>query len=545
MSDSKLLPLSQPPVASIQGSTQPVRRLTQVAVPSRTPRRAVVRRGASPTVTVDRYSPPSPTVTLERVGLNSDRDRNRISPKRSPLRADHTVHVASPHSNNLIQLGNLEQNNSQLPPLAHTHSHQGVIVAQEKESPKSFQQRTVVQDNGANNLHIHKAHVSNSRPSTPSRIYPVALGRLELSNDVMNHSNTSGTSESPGRSSCSNRGSCSMSFGNSNHSGKSNNDEDLDDELDKLGFNVVDKVLVLDDTGNVLAQYVKVESNFGQTALIELDSDGYVSIDPHDEIFEVTEVPDLPYLGVEGYKIEEPLISGVSYQCTNGVCVRVAGGETRSFIHSNKSKCGCNKGFHSNDKENGSHSPCKLNNGDSGHTGGPFGCSNHSQGDDKQCILGVSNVGHPVLKLSKVRAHPVEVQTNLKSATKKIRTNDFNRVQKSLVDTGKNLHELAKHYEVFFNKQRTAIGNLTHSIKQLEGFQQIYLSKPVLTDIEKQKCDKVAYELRKRYQKLDNLLCIDKRIKILDDLVLESYEEIKDLNSYIDDEYTGFQFVSR
>jgi len=261
----------------------------------------------------------------------------------------------------------------------------------------------------------------------------------------------------------------------------------LDQELSSLGFHVDDKVIILDEYGNVVAHFIKASTDNGHYAMIELDTDGYVDVHPEDPILEIAEVPldesliRSPY----DYGISEKSISGVSMECSNGVCVINPDKTHKSYIQ-----------------------------GSSGH-------------------LGTAKGACPVVKLSKVRESNQDVITDVASASKKMKLESYKALDQTLMATGKNLDTLNTEYRSFYTKQKTDITGISKDIAQLEQLDKIYCTKAStlgLSPVDQKKRSLVQYNLKNRYQMLDHLLHVDRQIAELNQVLLEAKQRLANIN---------------
>lgn len=263
--------------------------------------------------------------------------------------------------------------------------------------------------------------------------------------------------------------------------------QNLDQELAGLGFHVDDKVIILDEYGNVVAHFIKVSLDNGHYAMIELDTDGYVDVHPEDPILEIAElsVDNNILRSPVDYGISEKTISGVSMQCSNGVCVVNPDKSHKSYIQ-----------------------------GSSGN-------------------LGTMQTSCPVVKLSKVRESNQEVINDVASACKKMKAESSKVLDQTLATAGKNLESLTTEYRTFYSKQKTDIAGISKDISQLEQIDRAYCAKASatnLTPIDQKKRSLTQYNLKNRYQMLDRLVGIDQRIANLNQLLVEARQQLAIIN---------------
>lgn len=242
----------------------------------------------------------------------------------------------------------------------------------------------------------------------------------------------------------------------------------VEQKLVTAGFTPVDKIVVQEADGALSAKYIKVATRSGQSALVELDQAGYVATSPQDlNVVEVQEATVVPYSTKNGaINALGQEISGVAFVCEDNVCVvsrteEVTPQETL-FVVTEKA-------------------------------------------GDKTAMLDSSPVAYPIVRLSEIVASPEVVIRSIEEAATQLRAKAYEAAIDDLKKAKESTKELSQALNDFDRVQEDALRDLRRSIEDLRKVLAKYDS-PVLIEGNREKYDKLLFNLRRRYELLEELI---------------------------------------
>lgn len=242
----------------------------------------------------------------------------------------------------------------------------------------------------------------------------------------------------------------------------------VEQKLVSSGFTPVDKVVVQEADGTLSAKYIKVATKSGQSALVELDQPGYVATSPQDlNVVEVQEATLVPYSTKNGTITSlGQEISGVAFVCEDNVCVvsrteEVTPKETL-FVVAEKA-------------------------------------------NDKTATLDNSPVAYPIVRLSEIVASPEAVASSIEEAATQLRSKAYEAALEELKKAKESTKELSQGLNDFDRVQEDALRDLRRSIDDLKKVLAKY-NNPLLIEGNREKYDKLLFNLRRRYEMLEELI---------------------------------------
>ncbi len=289
-------------------------------------------------------------------------------------------------------------------------------------------------------------------------------------------------------------------------------DKNVEDTLIKSGYLPVDKILTKDDNGNMICQYIKAIDETGRSTFVDLDCDGYVSVDQKDmTMVEKSNASVIPYSVKMGtYECASSDVCGVAFECDNEICTLKRTNESLTptetvFTHTKTTK--------------------------------------DVPGHKEYGILNSHPIPYPIVKLSEIKSNPSGVSCSIKDSHNRMRNASFgqtNKDTKDLVNAEQNLQNAVNRY----NKIQTNISHsLNKTIDQLEKIHEQYKRSPPTSDKEKENIRSVHYNLRKRHDLAIDYLKLSESVNSRVHRIKELTGEIESLNDYADKLFVGLDFL--
>ena len=287
-------------------------------------------------------------------------------------------------------------------------------------------------------------------------------------------------------------------------------DASIENELLQSGFVPKDKIITTDDNGERHARFIKVISRMGQSALVEIDINGYMVVQPKDQnVVASKAVSQIPYSVKMGtYDCAKTDVCGVAFVCDKDICVlnndpTGRGPQEKNFVY------------------------VAHNNID----GAADGAIN------KAVVISGNPVAYPIIRMSEVRANPGLCIKAINEATRRIRNAAYEASHADLVRLDQSIHDLDKEYHNFKAYRDLAVKGLMSSIKQLEQFNAIYIANPPVCDDEREKHRRVIANLRARHERVIDLLRISEEVAMKRDKIAKLSQEFASASCYIKKEF--------
>jgi prefoldin subunit 5 len=274
----------------------------------------------------------------------------------------------------------------------------------------------------------------------------------------------------------------------------------VEQELYKAGFYPEDKIITTDEDGERHVRYIKTATKMGQTVLVELDTKGYVVVDPKDHsVLESKTVNVVPYsLKVGTQQCMGNDVSGVAFICKEGICTIV---------------------------RNDTGQPEEKN------------YTFIEKVADKAVLVDGSPIAYPIVKLSEIRANCALVLKSIDDSTRRIRNASYKAVSEDLAKTEQAIKSLDKNFETFKKLRDQAASQLATTIRQLEGFNQCFIRTPPICEAEKAKYRRVIDNLRIRHEKVVELLKISEKVAAKKDEIAALCKEIGSAARYLQTDF--------
>lgn len=298
-------------------------------------------------------------------------------------------------------------------------------------------------------------------------------------------------------------------------------DASIENELLRSGFVPKDKIITTDDTGERHARFIKVISRMGQSALVEIDIEGYMVVQPKDQkVVASKAVSQIPYSVKMGtYDCAKTDVCGVAFVCEKDICVlnndpTGRGPQEKNFVYVDHEA---------------------------------EGQSGKGQGN-KAVIISGNPVAYPIIRMSEVRANPTVCIKAINEATRRIRNAAYKASHEDLVRLDNTIHDLDKEYHTFKAYRDHAVKGLMASIQQLEQFNNVYVANPPTCDdhlhtngdpngSEREKHRRVIANLRARHERVIDLLRVSEEVAMKRDKIAKLAQEFASASCYLKKEF--------
>lgn len=241
----------------------------------------------------------------------------------------------------------------------------------------------------------------------------------------------------------------------------------VEDMLSDKGFIATDKVFIEKD-GRTYAKYLKVTTDLGQTAFIELDTEGAVKYHPESRTMIeediVTMVPESKVIGAYECSLQGGGC-GVAYDCNDEICVMARPADSVEV---------------------------------------PTTVVLRKATRDVVSAVAVSGVptAYPVVRLSEALENPLSTKAAIERSTKAIRNagvQDCKCKYDDIKNSSSNLIcALNKNYELM----NSYIMGLARDVEQLNNYRCSYMSRCPLSECDKKKYEEVVRLLHRRGEQI-------------------------------------------
>lgn len=248
-------------------------------------------------------------------------------------------------------------------------------------------------------------------------------------------------------------------------------EEYLDAELNRYGYVVTDRMIVLED-GNALTRYIVARSPDGDNVVVNLDTDGFVAIDAEPKIY-------MPSMGVH----QDALEDNVADICDNGMCIRTVDGRVLNVAS-----------------------------------------SNHAS-------VGNRRASYPMVDMSSIRKSPRDASAAIQSQGGNITAHSFNESMAVNSELYKDISGLVGSHKNYIDAYKRALANRSDDIKQLEGYRSIYSRMPTLTPQDQKKYSLTLKILEDRKAERIELLSQASEVSAMDAQIRELNKRISNMTS--------------
>ena len=256
----------------------------------------------------------------------------------------------------------------------------------------------------------------------------------------------------------------------------------IDQMLEEEGYQITAKVLVQGDAGNE-ARYLEVTDKDGHKAFVELDTGGYVAIEPDDfTLVEGALETVIPYSTKRGALECAGSSCGVAFVCQNGICtierIGVELPHEKTFVYSNKVT-------------------------------------------ERTGQLGDQAVPYPIIRLSELRENPSEVLATIDEVTRRIRNSAYQKCMDDIQQTQEAIEELSDAFKKFSKTEQNAADRLLRTMKKLEELNEYYSDNPPQNDESLAQHRLILQGLQRRHQMAVDLLYLCSEVTVKREILVE------------------------
>jgi hypothetical protein len=240
-------------------------------------------------------------------------------------------------------------------------------------------------------------------------------------------------------------------------------------DLVKNGYHPVSTVIVKNNEGGLEGRYVKALNKMGQHVFVLLDTQGYTAVDPKDLTMIEAKAASIVPLGVKASGLDNAgaEVSGVAFECNEGVCTLIRGQDTTpretSFVYVEKKA-------------------------------------------EKAAIIQDHVIAYPIVRLSEIIANPELVMKNVDLATRRIRNAAYQNVLWKTKKEGEYIAALNAAFARFTSVCGESFAQLNKDINMLEGFNAQAMQIKSLSTLEQAKHEKVMNNLAYRNEMVPKIL---------------------------------------
>lgn len=268
----------------------------------------------------------------------------------------------------------------------------------------------------------------------------------------------------------------------------------LENEIMNFGYTPLSKIVVRSTDGEKRTQYIKAINRNGQKVFILIDVKGYTSARDDDIVVdEKNDANMIPYsLKMGAFNCSGKDVCGVAFECGTSVCV-----VSRNLEETTPSES-------------------------------TFTFSR--EGD--VAIINVENrksvLVYPIVRLSEIRVNPDLVLHNSDIVTRRLRNSLYVTLVENLAGTQRSISKLNHLFNKFNQARELYASKLNKTLTTLEEWNNVYLSNPPRTDIEKDKFKKLQNNLTIRNDGIGTLL------KLMD-VAADQKKEVDKINNNLSD----------
>ena len=280
----------------------------------------------------------------------------------------------------------------------------------------------------------------------------------------------------------------------------------LENELLKIGYAPISKIVIRTDDGDKRTQYIKAINKMGQTVFILIDVNGYTTARAADlTLIQAHNASIVPYsLKTGAYNCEGKDVCGVAFECgSDAVCVLARAPDDLTPKEAN---------FVFLEKQT------------------PPVAALETEG---------TITTYPVIRLSEIRANPNLVLQNTDIVTRRLRNSGYSALLQELAVTQQSLNKLNESFIRFDRIREDVAGKLNTTLTQLEQWNNVYMQNPPTTDDGKDKYRALQYNLTLRNDNIAVLLRIMKKVADLHRGINSITKEINDISDFAEKEFVN------
>ena len=233
-----------------------------------------------------------------------------------------------------------------------------------------------------------------------------------------------------------------------------------------------DLVLTKSPTGQVEGRYLKTIYERGQTVFVELNTDGFVSVQPEDlTMIESKTASKVPLSVKTGTMDCAGLdVCGVAFECQGELCTLT--------------------------REDPSMVPTEI----VLHT--------VEKPTERALVEEGTPIAYPIVRLSEIDANNDQVVKSVDEATARIRNATYKACVEDMRKTDRICEDMKTKFKTFTGTVDIAFRKLGTSIRELEKYRMGYDNVPPQNDEQREKLRTLAFNLRRRHDMLVDLLRI-------------------------------------
>jgi hypothetical protein len=271
----------------------------------------------------------------------------------------------------------------------------------------------------------------------------------------------------------------------------------------EFGYVPTDKVITKDEDGLLVCQYLKAVDKSGRTVFVDMDCDGFVSVDPKNmTMVKVSDASVVPYsIKMGAYDCAASDVCGVAFECDGEVC---------TLKRSNKDLTPSETVFTSASKD-----------------GNTF------------ALMPNYPIPYPIVNLSDIKNKPAEVASSIKDSHDRMRRVAFGHVERDTQDLDKSTASLVHEVRKFEEQQKEVSSKLSTTLKEFETMNDRFIRKPPTTDNGKSLQRTVQFNLRKRNDMVLDYLTYSEAVNSRAARIKELAAELKDLNDLAEQLFDG------
>ena len=286
-------------------------------------------------------------------------------------------------------------------------------------------------------------------------------------------------------------------------------DDSVERTLTRAGYVPVDQVLTKDDNDMMMCQYIKAVDETGRTTFVDMDCEGYVSVDANSKPMVATnEASVVPYSVKMGtFECADSDVCGVAFECEGEVCTLKREGDSLEPTESVFTQ---------------SHQP-----GSEGH-------SHHG-------MLKNHPIAYPIVSLTDIMNNPEQVACSIRDSHNRMRNIGFSQCQRDSQDLSTSVDRLNKEIRRYISKQKEVSEALSRTIAQLEAAHAQTKGQAPQSPEAAAVFRSVKYNLRRRNDMVVDHLKLCESVNSRMDKVNELTSEIRALNDFADQLFEGLE----
>lgn len=249
----------------------------------------------------------------------------------------------------------------------------------------------------------------------------------------------------------------------------------IENELSKAGYIVINKIVVRSENGSKKLQFVKAANNKGQKVYILIDVTSYMSVHANDLIIRENSASNsIPYSYKNGiYNSAVKDVAGVAFEYgSNSICTLIL-------------------------------DPNDLNVKETNYT-----VNEHNFCDEKHDHI----VTYPIIRLTEIKINPKIILNNTHIVINRLRNNEELYERNELAAQKQSIVNLENAFNDIANLFDDVADKLYNNLNQLEDWNDVYIKDPPYEDEYKERFVKLQFNLIKRNDDAINLIHIMKRV---------------------------------